>query len=62
MAKITKFGTISETDEGDLLFDGFEFDMEFENEGEGDDMIKLIIDRIKSVAAEGEIEVNEFLS
>lgn len=60
MAKITKFGKITERENGDLVFDGFEFDMEFEEEGEGKNMVELIIDRISSQLKEGvEVEVNK---
>ena len=59
MAKITKFGTITEAENGDLVFDGFSFDMEFEGEGGGVELIGLIIDRLKEGLDPDTIEINE---
>lgn len=46
MAKITKFGTITEDDSGDLVLDGFSFDMEFSSAGDAPGLLQLIIDRL----------------
>ena len=58
MSKITKFGKITERENGDLVFDGFEFDAEFESEDEGLNMIELIIERIIAQSKQG-VEVNK---
>ena len=58
MSKITKFGKITERENGDLVFDGFEFDVEFESEDEGLNMIELIIERIIAQSKQG-VEVNK---
>ena len=58
MAKITKFGTITEAENGDLVFDGFSFDMEFGESG-STNVIGLIIDRIKEGLDPDAIEINE---
>lgn len=59
MAKITKFGTITENESGDIVLDGFAFDMEFESDGEGSELLMLVIDRLKSELDGGVIEVHE---
>jgi len=58
MAKITKFGIISEDQNGNLVLDGFSFDLEFESCGEGPDLINLVIKRIQD-SIDGEYEIHE---
>lgn len=46
MASIEKFGTISEDENGLLIFDGFHFDLEGESEGHPHQLIALIASRL----------------
>jgi len=46
MAKLTKFGTIKEDENGNLELDGFGFDGEHEDMLTADALLGLIIDRL----------------
>lgn len=59
MAKITRFGTITEDSEGDLVLDGFSFDMEHGSAGDAPELLQLVIDRLNFHLQSDEHSVEE---
>jgi len=58
MAKITKFGNISENENGVILINDFDFDMEG-GDGNPEDFVGLIIERLRYELLNGDfIEEN----